>query len=596
MARLPTVGGDAGNWGEILNDYLLQSHDAEGSLRSNSVGAPQLKNQSVANAALADGTIAEAKLSSAVQTKLNAATTIANGSVTTSKLADGSVTNDKLAGAGVAEGVATLDGGAKLPESQVPDRLSESVLENTIGSAVSEATAPLDAIMTALDMRSLSDMVIASAGDSTMSPFTTGAFCRAWKELAASRWPDRPFRSFSWGKESNAYPGSPTVWQDAAIITDPGGTDENVIAAADSFSLHTGEMVGRPPEVGAGVWSGTSGAFITSDGQCIFNPAYTGGGIPGAMLSTVARATKDYAYTGDWRVSSQDTSGLQRRIRAGMNGTTGEIRLQATGGATVTVTVSKIIGGTTTVLGTFPAGTIPSNQPTAWYPFNITLDGTSLTATLNGAALGPYTLTAPEVAGMGDSFGFADNSVNAGIRGFQVRGDVTRSPVAGGPSPLGWATVYNAAVAGSTIAYQQARLAAMYPVQPDVVFIHHGHNYASGSTTPNQFLVAVDGFLAELFAIWEPCPVVISSQNPEFVATGVDAARVTRHLAIQSAIRSGARERGWGYLPVFEAFSALADGGKSNVQADGIHPVIGTGTTLQTNTIKAWLTRQSRRP
>ena len=107
MARLPTVGGDAGNWGEILNDYLLQSHDAEGSLRSNSVGAPQLKNQSVANAALADGTIAEAKLSSAVQTKLNAATTIANGSVTTSKLADGSVTNDKLAGAGVAEGVAT---------------------------------------------------------------------------------------------------------------------------------------------------------------------------------------------------------------------------------------------------------------------------------------------------------------------------------------------------------------------------------------------------------------------------------------------------------------------------------------------------------
>lgn len=73
-------------------------------------------------------------------------------------------------------------------------------------------------------------------------------------------------------------------------------------------------------------------------------------------------------------------------------------------------------------------------------------------------------------------------------------------------------------------------------------------------------------------------------------------ARVTRHLAIQSAIRSGARERGWGYLPVFEAFSALADGGKSNVQADGIHPVIGTGTTLQTNTIKAWLTRQSRRP
>lgn len=30
MARLPTVGGDTGSWGTVLNEYLAAGHDAEG--------------------------------------------------------------------------------------------------------------------------------------------------------------------------------------------------------------------------------------------------------------------------------------------------------------------------------------------------------------------------------------------------------------------------------------------------------------------------------------------------------------------------------------------------------------------------------------
>ncbi len=30
MARLPTVGGDDGNWGELLNEYLEVEHNADG--------------------------------------------------------------------------------------------------------------------------------------------------------------------------------------------------------------------------------------------------------------------------------------------------------------------------------------------------------------------------------------------------------------------------------------------------------------------------------------------------------------------------------------------------------------------------------------
>lgn len=40
MARLPTPGGDNGNWGTILNEYLSEAHEADGSLKS---GIPQSK-------------------------------------------------------------------------------------------------------------------------------------------------------------------------------------------------------------------------------------------------------------------------------------------------------------------------------------------------------------------------------------------------------------------------------------------------------------------------------------------------------------------------------------------------------------------------
>ncbi len=51
MARLPTPGGDNGNWGDILNEYLLQAHKSNGTLK--------------------DGSITETSLSETVKTKFN---------------------------------------------------------------------------------------------------------------------------------------------------------------------------------------------------------------------------------------------------------------------------------------------------------------------------------------------------------------------------------------------------------------------------------------------------------------------------------------------------------------------------------------------
>lgn len=460
-------------------------------------------------------------------------------------------------------------------------------------SVASRIAHPLDVVVQVLDMRDPSPLAIVAVGDSTTSPYPTGGLEKAWQQIAATHFPDRPFRCRTWSKNNNAYPASPVIWQDAATVSDPGGIEENALIAADSFSAEGEEIVGRLPDVGAGAWGGTgTGAYIAQAGAAVANPTYAGGGIPGIQVNALARDGKDFVYTGEWRISSQDTSGLQRRLRAGITGTT-EIRVQAAGGTTVTVTVSKVINGTATTLGTFPAGVVPSNQPPSWYPFSIALDGLNLTLTLNGQTVS-YTLTQPDVDALGNGFGMADNSVHRGVRAFEVRGAVVRPPVIGTPSPLGWATVYNASVAGSTIDYQQARLAAMLPEQPDVLWIHHGHNYDEGS--PAAFLAALDGFVTATFDLWDPCPVVVSSQNPEVPGSLTDDAQIAAHRARQVALRAHAISRGWGYVPVYEAFVARSDGGAALIQPDGVHPLVGAGTALQAEVFEAYVVAQSRRP
>lgn len=130
MARLPKVGDDKGTWGEILNDYLAQSHDEDGSLRTNTVGAPQLRPNAVmtptigdgqvttskladaaaGTAQIADHAITEEKLANAVCDKLNASPpALGDGSVTTEMLADQSVTLAKIKDLGALAAEATSE-------------------------------------------------------------------------------------------------------------------------------------------------------------------------------------------------------------------------------------------------------------------------------------------------------------------------------------------------------------------------------------------------------------------------------------------------------------------------------------------------------
>lgn len=57
MSRLPVPGQDSGTWGDILNDYLLQAHNADGTIKDNAVTAAALAPNSVTKADVGLGNV-----------------------------------------------------------------------------------------------------------------------------------------------------------------------------------------------------------------------------------------------------------------------------------------------------------------------------------------------------------------------------------------------------------------------------------------------------------------------------------------------------------------------------------------------------------
>src|SRR3990167_4779381 len=79
MARLPQPGGDNGNCGDILNDYLNQSHKADGTIKDNAVTAAALAPNSVTNANVAADAVAKSQLTPALRSELDEKVSVAVG-------------------------------------------------------------------------------------------------------------------------------------------------------------------------------------------------------------------------------------------------------------------------------------------------------------------------------------------------------------------------------------------------------------------------------------------------------------------------------------------------------------------------------------
>jgi lysophospholipase L1-like esterase len=76
--RLPIPGADNGQWGDILNDFLAQAHNGDGSLKPSAVtaaGGNTVADGSITSTKLADQAVTNAKLDTATQTALSRAST-----------------------------------------------------------------------------------------------------------------------------------------------------------------------------------------------------------------------------------------------------------------------------------------------------------------------------------------------------------------------------------------------------------------------------------------------------------------------------------------------------------------------------------------
>lgn len=76
MPRLPVSGGDSGAWGDILNDFLLQSHTGTGELRAGTVGSSQLRSNSVSAAHIVNGAVSAANVAPDIATQADLSSAI----------------------------------------------------------------------------------------------------------------------------------------------------------------------------------------------------------------------------------------------------------------------------------------------------------------------------------------------------------------------------------------------------------------------------------------------------------------------------------------------------------------------------------------
>lgn len=125
MPRLPQPGGDAGNWGQILNDYLSVEHNTDGSLKN--------------TARLSDVD----EINTRLGTSLEQDGSLKSGIVGQDQIASGSVSPAKLTNAGQANGPLLLDSNALVQDVNMPSRLTSTNLNRSFGRSIPGARAVL---------------------------------------------------------------------------------------------------------------------------------------------------------------------------------------------------------------------------------------------------------------------------------------------------------------------------------------------------------------------------------------------------------------------------------------------------------------------
>lgn len=129
MARLPQPGGDDGNWGDILNDYLSQTLNTDGTLKT--------------------GVVSEAKLDANVQSKLNASGSVAWTDITGKPAVIAAGADQAAARAAISAGTSNLALGATSTTALAGDTTAADI-GGVAGVGITEVRAITQAAYDAL--------------------------------------------------------------------------------------------------------------------------------------------------------------------------------------------------------------------------------------------------------------------------------------------------------------------------------------------------------------------------------------------------------------------------------------------------------------
>jgi hypothetical protein len=456
MPRLPIPGSDEGNWGRILNDYLLTTHAEDGTLKPGTITSASLSAGAITTTALADGIVSEAKLDAAVRTKLN------------------STSGTSVAGLlGQPNGIATLDASGKVPASQLPTSSGGTTPDATANSKGSiQLTGDLGGSATSPRVMGLNGITVSGTPTPGQVLTASSSSTAAWS--------------------TNARTGGMLWTSSTAPTTQEGAADGDLWTDAATDPVHlrvrvNGQWVSLAsvPKPSGGTINPAPGTpnGTPSDTSIILNwtaPANPGGTVSGynvydaqgTKLNSTPLTATSYTVTGLTAGTSYSFT-----IRSIVNGT------EASQGATVSVTTTGGGGGTT--VPTAPTNvTATAGDGQASVTFTPVSGATSYTVTASSGQTQTGTSSPITVTGLTNG-----TAVTFTVTASNSAGTSPASAASGAVTPEGGGGTPSNDVTGLTVTPAETSAVVSWVAPTNPTGSIEGYNVYQGSTKQNTSVV-----------------------------------------------------------------------------------------------------------
>jgi chitinase len=456
MPRLPIPGSDEGNWGRILNDYLLTTHAEDGTLKPGTITSASLSAGAITTTALADGIVSEAKLDATVRTKLN------------------STSGTSVAGLlGQPNGIATLDASGKVPASQLPTSSGGTTPDATANSKGSiQLTGDLGGSATSPRVMGLNGITVSGTPTPGQVLTASSSSTAAWS--------------------TNAQTGGMLWTSSTAPTTQEGAADGDLWTDAATDPVHlrvrvNGQWVSLAsvPKPSGGTINPAPGTpnGTPSDTSIILNwtaPANPGGTVSGynvydaqgTKLNSTPLTATSYTVTGLTAGTSYSFT-----IRSIVNGT------EASQGATVSVTTTGGGGGTT--VPTAPTNvTATAGDGQASVTFTPVSGATSYTVTASSGQTQTGTSSPITVTGLTNG-----TAVTFTVTASNSAGTSPASAASGAVTPEGGGGTPSNDVTGLTVTPAETSAVVSWVAPTNPTGSIEGYNVYQGSTKQNTSVV-----------------------------------------------------------------------------------------------------------